>query len=57
LSFLVYAKDLVVRAESVVAIEAAKREVENNEFVSESMIFELDEKKLIKKKRNGRKAG
>ena len=36
LSFLVYAEDLVVRAES--AIEAAENKVENDDFVSKSII-------------------
>ncbi len=39
LSFLVYTKDLVIRAKSIVAIEVAEREVENDDFVSKSMIL------------------
>jgi hypothetical protein len=49
LSFLVYAKDLVVRAESVVATEAAteatKREVENDDCTLKSMILKVVQKK------------
>jgi hypothetical protein len=49
LSFLVCTKDLVVRAESVVAteaaIEATKREVENDDYVLKSMILKVVRKK------------